>query len=144
MGRFAAGGWDVAALHTAVDAGIAAITPAPQYALVNIGVNDNATLEANFKADLQGVFDGIHGQFPACQIYVMNVWKRDAAEFIANVNNWIDAVVALNSFVHPGPDERIFLENGDDGATYTSDGAHPTEPAGYQLTADNWRATLGY
>lgn len=145
--RIATGGWDAAGLQTGVAASIASVTPAPDFALVNIGVNDMNIMptEAVFKGALQGTFDEIHNQFPLCQIYVMNVWRRNYVAEKATLNTWIDAQVAVNPFfVHAGPDERIFLENGDDGVTYTSDGVHPTEPAGYQLTADAWRAVLGY
>jgi lysophospholipase L1-like esterase len=36
----------------------------------------------------------------------------------------------------------VFLENGDNGATYMNDDVHPNH-GGYMLTAKKWRETLG-
>jgi lysophospholipase L1-like esterase len=68
----------------------------------------------------------------------MRAWRRDLDAECNTLAGWIDDIVALRSDCHVGPDERVFLENGDDGATYTGDGTHPNA-AGYQLTADEWR-----
>jgi hypothetical protein len=46
------------------------------------------------------------------------------------------------SAVQNGPDEAVFLENGDNGATYMNDDVHPNH-GGYMLTAKKWRETLG-
>lgn len=142
--RIATAGWTVDNLRTGVLANIASVTPAPNYVLINIGANDMGTAEVDWKADMQAILDAIHNQFPSAQVYIMRFWQRDVTRYFDSVAQWIADLVTLNSFAHLGPDERVFLENGDDGATYTTDGVHPTEPAGYQLTADNWRATLGY
>jgi lysophospholipase L1-like esterase len=145
--RIATGGWRVDELRTGVLANIASVTPTPDYALINIGVNDTSTWEETsetlWKADMQDIIDAIHGQFPLCQIYIMRVWARSRPN-CAVINGWISDLVTINSNTHLGPDESVFLENGDDGATYTTDGGHPTEPAGYQLTANQWRSVLGY
>lgn len=47
-----------------------------------------------------------------------------------------------SSWAHPGIDERLILEGGDDGATFTADGVHPTD-AGYELEATAWLSVLG-
>ena len=56
---------------------------------------------------------------------------------------WRKASGARAAWAHLGPDERAFLENGDDGVTYTTEGVHPNA-AGYALTAAQWQAVMGY
>jgi lysophospholipase L1-like esterase len=44
---------------------------------------------------------------------------------------------------HVGPDRRVYLEGGDDGVTYTSDGVHPNA-AGASLEAAQLKTALGH
>jgi lysophospholipase L1-like esterase len=87
------------------------------------------------------VLAAVHTKWPACQIYIMRPWRRGEAADCNTLATWIADIVALLDYAHEGPDERVFLENGDDGATYTSDGIHPNE-AGSALTAQQWRTLL--
>lgn len=146
--QFGTSGWNIEDLRNAVDANIGATTHAPDFVLINIGVNNILTydVEATWKGHMQAILTAINTQWPRAQVYIMRPWLRGAGNVTAlnHIATWISDLVALNSFAHLGPDERVFLENGDDGATYTTDGTHPTEPDGYQLTADQWRAVMGY
>lgn len=126
--KIATAGWKISDIKGAIDAGLAALTTTPSYIFINEGVNETAltAIESSYKSDYQYVLDAIHTKFPTAQIRMSNVWKRNWDVTVnANVNQWIDDLVALNSsFCTAGDDERVWLENGDDGATYTTDGVH--------------------
>jgi len=149
-GRFATGGWTTSDLDTYTAANIGTAAGTPNYALINIGVNDLSAIqattldEATWKASMPSILDDIHATHASCQIYIMRVWARTYGTECDTLAGWIADLVTLNSsFVHLGPDERVFLENGDDGATYTADGTHPNA-AGYALSAIQWQSVLGY
>jgi lysophospholipase L1-like esterase len=143
--RLATGGWGIADLQTSVVANIASVTPSPQYAIINIGVNDGspAISENDYKTYMQSILTLVHDQFPLCPIYLTRIWLRLGGDFPGNIATWIADLVALNSFAHLGADERIYLENSDDGVTYTSDGIHPTDPEGYQLMSQKAGEVMG-
>lgn len=114
--------------------------------LVNLGANDVAALpaEATWKADMGAILDGYHAKWPNGKAYVMRPWVRGEAADCNTLAAWIaDVVAARSTWAFVGPDERVFLEGGDDGATYTSDGVHPNA-AGAALTAAQWKAAMGY
>ncbi len=46
-----------------------------------------------------------------------------------------------SSWCLPGIDERVLLENGADGVTYTADGAHPNH-AGHLRETQAWKTLL--
>jgi lysophospholipase L1-like esterase len=145
----ARGGYTVATMKALIDADLAASTqPAVQYVLFNLGANDMAALpaEAVWEADALYIIDALKVKWPSVKVYLMRPWTRPAGMATANtLAGWIATVVAARAGVaYSGPDERVFLENGDDGATYmVADGIHPNA-AGYALTAAQWKTVLGY
>jgi len=78
----------------------------------------------------------------------MRPWKPDYdGSFQTKLNligdTLIPNTISGRAWAHLGPDERIFLENGDNGTTYISaDRLHPNMP-GYTLTAAQWKTVLG-
>ena len=149
-GRLARPGYTAALWAAQIDADIAASTGIPDFVLVNIGSNDieplaDPLVEAAWKADFAYVLDAINTAYPTAQVYVMQIWRRyNNGDITAMNDTWIPAVLSTRStWVEVGPDERGFLEGGDDGATYTADGIHPNA-AGYALTATQWQSKMGY
>lgn len=141
----ALGGATVASKLATIETDLGAVVRTPEIALLNLGANDVNSLpsEAQWTADYLATLDAIHARWPACQCYIMRPWRRGYASQCNSLATWIAAIVAArSSFAHLGPDERVFLENGDDGATYTTDGTHPNA-AGYALTAVQWRSVIG-
>lgn len=143
--RLGISGATAATIAVRVATDVAAVTGTPEYVLINLGANDVAALpaEATWKADMTTIIDAAHTQWPSASIYIMRPWRRNYATECDSLATWIDDLVAArSSYCHVGPDERVFLENGDDGATYTGDGIHPTA-AGYALVASQWRTSIG-
>ena len=132
-----------ATLKTYLDAQLPLITtPNVNIVLSTLGVNDIAvTSEANFKADYLYIVDKIKARFPSANMYLSKVWKQGADP--ANVNTWIDYVIAQRSFCNAGHNETGWLEGGDNGATMTSDGVHYSD-AGKTECAAQWKTILGY
>jgi lysophospholipase L1-like esterase len=143
--RIATSGWTTANMAAGIDAALGAATGTPDYILVNLGANDTVSLpaEATWKANTNYYVDALNVKYPGVPIYMMRCWKRGEAADCNTIAGWIDDIVAGNASVHLGPDERVFLENGDDGATYTSDGTHPND-AGYYLTGRKWLEAMGF
>lgn len=146
--RVGRGGANTATLKANIDSDLASRTDTPDYVLYNVGANDVPAMptQAQWQADTLYIWDAIHAKWPNAKIFVMKVWVRNQT---ANNNTyddtWLPAAVALRSsfvYLHSALDERVFLENGDNGATYTSDGVHPNH-AGYMLTAAKWHTALG-
>jgi len=155
-GGFTAGilgrnGATTASMKALVDADLAAMT-APslvwlRHILVNIGANDIGgamPTEAGFKADLGYILDAFHIKWPNATVYVASPWERGATANANTLAGWIAAVVAArSSWAFAGPDERTWLENGDDGATYTIDGIHYSS-AGNTAAQQQWMTAMGY
>lgn len=140
----ATSGYTVATSKAVVDAQLAAATYTPLYVLANLGANDVVAMpvEATWKSDYQYIFDAIKTKWPYIKIYVMRPWRRNYNAECDTLAGWISDLVTANpGVVFLGPDERIFIENGDDGATYSSDGIHPNT-AGYKLTGIEWANVL--
>jgi lysophospholipase L1-like esterase len=143
--RTAAGGRTTAAARAAVDAELATKDGTPDYILYNLGANDVTALpaQATWETNTAYILDAMHTKWPNAHIYLMRVWVRGEAADCNTLATWQDNVLATRSaWAHAGPDERIFLENGDNGVTYTTDGIHPNH-AGYVLTAAQWKAVIG-
>lgn len=144
----ATSGWTMANHAGAIATYIAGNSSAfnPDYIFVNIGANDVAALpaEATWKANALTVLDAYHAAWPSAQVYMMRVWRRGSAPACDTLAGWIaDVVASRSTFAHLGPDERIFLENGDNGVTYTTDGIHENAD-GKALAAAQWLALIGY
>ena len=144
--RIATGGATVASRALSIGTDIAASLGTPEYILFNLGANDVAALplEATWKADCTTIINALHAKWPLAKIYMMRPWRQSYLTECNSIATWINDLVGLNTgVVYNGPDERVFLEGGDDGATYTVDGIHPNA-AGYALTATQWVTALGY
>lgn len=146
--NFAVGGDDVGEALAHLDADLAGAVSTPRWILINYGANDVKTLPAenDAKAEWRTMLRAYHTKWPAATIGIMRVWLRGYDLECDDWNDWIDEIIAESEFADycvAGPDERIFLENGDNGVTYTSDGTHPNA-AGYALTAIQWQSVMGY
>lgn len=122
----------------------------PDYVLINLGANDvkdaNWPTEADFKSDYQSILDQFHAEWPNAKMYLMRIWRTHetiTGDEIDTLDGWIDDVIASRDFAYAGPDERVWLENGDGGTTYTDDGAHYND-AGQTECAAQWQSVLGY
>jgi len=114
--------------------------------LIDLGVNDvtlGAT-EAQLKADAATVMDALHAKWPRARIGVAHPWKRGSTAALATLSGWLDAVMAdgRSTWTFAGPDEAVWLEGGDDGATMTSDGVHYSA-AGQAENAAQWKTAMG-
>lgn len=137
-------GQRVAELHAYVDANLAGEYQTPRWAIINIGANDLWLLpaQAAWQADLKGVIDPLRARWPGVQIWIAKPWRRGKTSASNTLAGWIDTVIATyTTGVYPGPDERVWLEGGDDGATYTTDGTHYS-PAGHVECARQWLAAI--
>lgn len=141
-GRIATAGWKTADAKAAIDAALAAAVGTPAFCWINLGANDVTGMpaEATWKANMLYIIDAVGTKWPGCVCVLARVWRRGYAANCNTLAGWIsDVVAARPGLARPGPDERVFLENGDDGATYTTDGTHYTTAA-YDLAAPLWRA----
>ena len=143
--RFAVGGYTAATMHTYIDANLAAASGTAHTVTINLGANDadNPMVEATWKADLVGIIDPIRAKWPSAKIYIAKPWRQNFDTECDTLAGWIDDVIATYaSGVYDGPDERTWLEGGDDGATYTTDGIHYSA-AGVIECASQWRTAIG-
>jgi lysophospholipase L1-like esterase len=146
VANLATGGDTVAACAADIAAELAALdaAPAPECAMINLGANDvqSMPVEATWKANYLAICDAIHAKWSACKIYLMYPWRRDYDAACDILAGWLTSgIIDQREFVFVGPDERDFLEAGDDGTTYTSDGTHPNT-SGRMLTAQQWIDTV--
>lgn len=130
-----------------IDTFLAQMHETPEFMLLNLGANDVVSLptSAQWKGYMREIFRAVHGKWGSCPIYLMDTWRRTYATESNTLATWRSELRAESefSYVRQGPDERVFLENGDDGVTYTADGIHPNA-AGYVLTAGQWKTAAGY
>jgi len=128
---------------------MAALPSVPMWVLIHVGSNDIATAndegkQAQFEGDLGEMLDAIHTALPDVKVYCAKTWRRNYMAESNLIAGWIDNVLATrSSWAFVGPDGRVWMENGDDGVTYTVDGGHPNA-AGYSLEASLWKTILGY
>lgn len=142
--RIAVSGRTVASAYAAVDAELADKEGAPDYVLWNLGVNDAVTAgdESTWKTQVQYIIDAMVSRWPNVSIYIMRVWYRSNPTKTAMINGWYDDIVAANpTTCFDGPDESVWLENGDNGVTYTTDGTHYSA-AGQAECAAQWISVL--
>lgn len=146
IARIGLSGYSVAALKDEIDARLSAIISAPDYILLNLGRNNvdyktNATL---WVSNYQYIIDAMHAKWPLAKVYLMRVGAQsEPTVWVSMGDVHIPLVIAGRVWAHLGPDERVFLEGGDDYATYTTDGSHPNR-AGYTLTAVEWKTVIGF
>ena len=144
--RYGLAGATVDVLEAAVLAGLPAEWQTPRWCTINIGANDVASLPAaaTWKASLTSIIDAVRAKWPNALVYVAKPWRRSYGAECTTLAGWITTVIGTySSGVYAGPDENTWLENGDDGATYTSDGIHYSA-AGETECAAEWQTILGY
>lgn len=146
--RLARNGYTAALWSAQIDTDLAATSNTPEIVLINLGTNDiqqlaDTIVQATWESDFAYVLDAIHTKWPDAVVKVAQVWRRYNNGQMTDMNDtWIPNVLSTRSaWASLGIDERDFLENGDNGATYTTDGIHPNS-AGYRLTWQQWRAVL--
>ena len=122
-------------------ADIAAMTETPDEICINLGANDSPPDVATFQASMDYIIQAYHTAFPSANIRIAKIWQRNNAADILVMNEAIDNLYTANAWLQPGINEADFLEGGDDGVTYTTDGTHPTD-AGYQLGGAAWAAVI--
>lgn len=148
--RYALGGYDISALKNYINANLAAETETPEFILLNAGTNDaravTITAEAIFKADYCAVIDACRAKWPGVPIFCQRVYRCDSATTIANsttINSYIDWCIAqYGSGVYAGPDDAVWAENGDVGATYISTDKVHYSIAAHSVLAGLWAAIL--
>lgn len=141
---FGISGGTLASVLTFVSANLAAVTRQADVITINFGANDVGALpaEATWKADLVTMIDLFRAKWPSVKIYVARAWRQGYATECNTLATWIAAVVATYpSNVFVGMDERVWFENGDNGATYTSDGVH-YNVAAQTAAATAWRDVI--
>jgi len=138
--KFGRSGKTVANWATLISTHLTYAIGTPDYVCINLGTNDLplSPVEATWKADYLTIIDALHAKWPLAVIKLMRPWQRGYNAEADTMAGWIDDLVAARpAFVLLGPDERDFLEAGNDGVTYTVEGLHPNA-LGYDLTAREW------
>lgn len=137
-------GMNVSSINSNLSAVLAGNPGEPGFVLINASINDvfGGTSQASYEASLTSILDAVHTKWPSAQCYLMRFWAQGKTTECNTFAGYIDNVIAArSSFAHLGPDERVFLENGDNGATYMADDRHPNA-AGYALTATEWEGII--
>lgn len=155
-GQTILGGGGTPSLRNTIDASLAAMNFTPSYILWNLGINDAHPLngyppdQTTWKNGVLYCWDALRTKWPSVPIKMMYVWRAadlptypDLPANCGVLDSWYADILPSRPFVSVIADERIWLENGDNGATYTSDGTHYSA-AGNQKAADLWRAAMGY
>lgn len=144
--RFGIDGATVATMKTYIDANLDATSGKPIFVCINLGANDVTALpaEATWKSNCISIIDSILARWSGVNVYIARPWRRDYGAECNTLKSWIgDVVVGYSSGVNLGPDETVWLENGDNGATYTLDGVH-YNAAGETECAAQWLTAMGY
>jgi hypothetical protein len=145
----AGGGLTTTTLKSYLQTNLASLGGNPSTICLNIGVNElgwgnEAVAEATFKSNLAWIIDAFVAKWPGVDVYVAYPWRQGFNVNAAIMKTWVDFVIATyGSSVFAGPDENVWLENGDDGATYTSDGTHYSIAGQFQCALE-WMTVLGY
>lgn len=132
-------------MATAINTNIEKIPVNTSIFIINIGVNDTSSMptESSWKGYVTASIEALRSRCPNINFYISHIWRRGYATQSATINSWIDDIIASYEYVFAGPDESVWLENGDDGITYTSDGIH-YNAAGNLKAAEKWLIALGY
>jgi lysophospholipase L1-like esterase len=146
MARSGLGGMNVGQLANMVTNRLISLprVVTPEFICVNMGANDCATtVDTAFTNNYATVLDRLHEKFPAAKVYVVGIWVRPGCVNQAAIRGCATTLISQRSeWCFAGPDESVYLENGDGGASLMHDGTHPNH-AGYIKTAEQWRAVLG-
>jgi lysophospholipase L1-like esterase len=145
-GRFGIPGATVLILRDYVNTNLPAEFAAAAVALINIGANDEPSLplDTDWRAELTSIIDSLRARSPSILVYVARPWRRGYAANCDTLAGWVATVVGTyGAGVFLGMDERVWLENGDDGNTYTVDGIHYND-AGESVAAHMWLKAMGY
>ena len=123
--------------------------------LVDFGVNDLGTgsivtPESVFKSDYLAMIDAVRAKYPYSVFYLARPWRSvqmpnfpDSDAIFDTMAGWIADVAASRPNVFLGHDERVWMRNGDNGVTYTTDGVH-YNTAAQAVVRDEWMEVLGY
>lgn len=115
----------------------------PDYITVAIGANDAGVAQATFEAAFGSLLDKLHAKWANAHAYCSLPWVQGQDAAMDLIAGYIANVVATrSSWAHIGPDERIVIEGGDDGATNTDDGVHPNR-LGHIAWAAAWKTSMG-
>jgi lysophospholipase L1-like esterase len=148
-GALGRAGATVASMKALVDGDLLYMpkTPAPDYLLFNLGVNDigaGLPAEAVWEANVLYIIDAFRVRYPNVKVYLMRPWYRAHLAEANTLAGWIDVIVAARpGIAFVGPDERVWMAGNDDGATMTTDGTHYSA-AGNAECARQWQTVLGY
>lgn len=151
--RYAIGGYSAAKIKTFMDNNLANETDIPEAVLINIGTNDvpTPTEESTFKAAYNGIIDLCQAKWPGVSIYCQHVYRADSAQRITNsgiingyINDCITAQGGSGAGVYLGPQDDVYIENGDAGATYLAADKIHYSLAAHQVIAAQWLTALGY
>lgn len=118
----------------------------PDYILVNIGVNDlgGVLTETQWRLQFAAILDNLHTKWPDALVYCAKPWKRGQDATSLTMADWIDAELATRSaWAFVGLNEYVIIRAADDGAAYTTDGIHYSNPAGNAAAAAGWIAAMG-
>ena len=142
-------GSTVASYAAAIDGILAAFNPPnpPRVeVLMNWGANDVGAMpaEAAWKANYLTIIDAVSAKWPQAKMRLSKPWRRGYAAQCNTLAAWIDDIVAARPGVaFVADDERVWLENGDDGATRTTEGVHYSA-AGMSEKSAQAQTVLGY
>lgn len=150
LNSLAQGGWMTSDVRANIDAYLATMNEAekqPEFVLINLGSNDvfyvhyGPLTYETWSADMGYIMDAVHAKWPGARVLLARPFSTGAefgAAFDLYDDTWIPAVIASRSaWSGLGPDERVYLVGN------YADVTHPTA-TGYQLTADEWQAAMGY
>jgi hypothetical protein len=143
-------GATVASIKAIIDADLSSRTydPGKEYRfLINLGINDGAATESQFKLDYLYIIDALKVKFPNAEMYLTYPAARNREELIIKLASWIsDIVAARSTFVHDGDNEAIWFENGDNytALSNNNDGLHRNTTTGQDAEIAAKRAAIGY
>ena len=148
--RYCMGGYDISATNAYVQAHLAEQIETPEFILINMGTNDarpvTITPEEIFKTSYNAVIAACQAKWPGVPIFCQRIYRADSAQTIANstiINGYIDDIVAsYGTGIYDGPDDEVWAENGDAGATYLSTGHVHYSPAAHSVLAGLWLTAI--